>query len=113
MGLTKYKLNIDATHGTQMLARADGRWYSAKDVDAEIARLQAEVDRKSGVIHQVLYEKRTARNDALEEAAALANTSVNDGGLAKSMAFFVDVADYKSYKQGVSDYSAAIRALIR
>lgn len=52
-----------------------------------------------------------ARMAALREAAGLAYTSVNAGGLAKSMAFFMRAGDHAAYQKACEDYRAAILAM--
>lgn len=53
-----------------------------------------------------------AREKVLHEAADLADTSINKGGLAKSMAFFLRAEDYEAYRKACEDYQKAIIELI-
>ena len=48
----------------------------------------------------------------IRRAADLADTSVNSGGLARSMAFFMRAEDHATYRKACEDYRKAILALI-
>lgn len=102
----------------------DGAYVDYDDYATEIARLQAEVERlrnnldhntkaNDAIVAELLESEATARNYALEEAARLAETSINDGGLAKSMAHFIEVEHWRVYKESCLKYADAIRALKR
>lgn len=59
-----------------------------------------------------LVDPVAIRKAALQEAAELFDVPPAFGGVARSMAFFVDANDHAKFKQGCQEYRDAILALI-
>lgn len=56
-------------------------------------------------------EQIEAYNQGLQDAIDLCNKSTLDGGVAKSMAFFVGSSNYNTYKEACFTYTTAIKGL--
>lgn len=89
----------------------------ADDLERELAAERDMVNQLAGdlgdALEQLAAEKNTAWNDAIKAAAGLASKSVNEGGVAKSLAFFAKSEDHWVYKQACLDYARAILELKR
>lgn len=108
----------DIPSGMEDFYRHKAIQHSLPEAQAEIARLQAEVERlKDYGIAAVseAYDRgcKSAWNDAIEAAAMLADLGVSDGGMARSMAFFLEVEEWSEYRRIIKSYADSIRALKR
>lgn len=96
-----------------MVEDGSGKYVLHSEAQSEIERLQKDVEYHKGLTGALLRKEDDTWDEALMKAAGLAMKGPEEGGVAKSLAFFAKAEDHWVYRQACLGYARAILELKR